>query len=225
MPTRWRRMRAAEAMRALICLLLTLACAVAGASTLRAQDLVADLSSHLIAVTTGFAGTSLLLFGATQGEGDVVVVVRGPDLPETVRQKKRRVGIWINRDSVDYASVPSFYVIASSRPLAEIAPEAVRRQFQLGLDELRLGVDPKQSDENKVKYTKALLRGKIGAGLFAQAEGRVRFLGPRLFRTDVQFPSNVPTGDYLAVVYLIRDGQVTTAQTTPLIVSKLGTSA
>ena len=215
---------AASAVRSSFCLALTLACSLAWTRA-GAQDLVADLSSHLIAVTTGFAGTSLLLFGATQGEGDVVVVVRGPDRPEEVRQKKRRLGIWVNRDFVNYATVPSFYVIASSRALAEIAPESVRRQFQLGLDELKLGVDPKQSDENKVKFTAALLRNKLNAGLFAQAEGRVRFLGPRLFRTDVQFPSNVPTGDYIAVVYLIRDGQVTTAQTTPLNVSKLGTSA
>ena len=45
----------------------------------KAQTLVADLSSHLVSVTTGFAGTDLLLFGAVADEGDVVVVVRGPD--------------------------------------------------------------------------------------------------------------------------------------------------
>jgi hypothetical protein len=43
----------------------------------RAQ-LVADLSEHLIAITTGFVGTDVLLFGAIEETGDVVVVVRGP---------------------------------------------------------------------------------------------------------------------------------------------------
>ena len=33
-----------------------------------AQAVVADLSDHLIAVTTGFAGTKLLLFGAIEGD-------------------------------------------------------------------------------------------------------------------------------------------------------------
>ena len=42
-----------------------------------AQEVVADLSDHLIAVTTGFSGTKLLLFGAIDGEAaDVIVVVR-----------------------------------------------------------------------------------------------------------------------------------------------------
>ena len=33
-----------------------------------AQAVVADLSDHLIAVTTGFSGTKLLLFGAIDGD-------------------------------------------------------------------------------------------------------------------------------------------------------------
>jgi hypothetical protein len=41
------------------------------------QPLVADLSAHEISITTGFTGTELILFGATEGEGEVVVVVRG----------------------------------------------------------------------------------------------------------------------------------------------------
>ena len=36
----------------------------------RAQALIADLSEHLIAITAGFSGTDVLLFGATEGEGD-----------------------------------------------------------------------------------------------------------------------------------------------------------
>ena len=47
-------------------------------SGMTGQPLVADLSAHEISITTGFSGTELLLFGATEGEGDVIVVIRGP---------------------------------------------------------------------------------------------------------------------------------------------------
>ena len=47
-------------------------CAISGA---RAQPLVADLSSHLISIRTDFVGTEVLLFGATEGEGDVIVEI------------------------------------------------------------------------------------------------------------------------------------------------------
>ena len=43
------------------------------AATVWAQQLVADLSSHLIAITTGFTGTEVVLFGTTDGAGDVEI--------------------------------------------------------------------------------------------------------------------------------------------------------
>jgi uncharacterized protein (TIGR02186 family) len=205
--------------------LLLLTAFLVATAPARAQDLVADLSSHLIAVTTGFSGTSLLLFGATQGEGDVVVVVRGPDKPETVRRKRRTLGIWVNRDTYAFAAVPSFYAIAASKPLGEILPDTARRRLELGLDNLRLPAQPRQNVDRRPENRIALIRQKQKLGLFPLEDGKVAFLGPRLFRTDVLFPSNVPTGDYMVTVYLVRDGEVTTAQTTPLIVSKLGVSA
>ena len=55
-----------------------------------AQGLVADLSNHLIAITTDFTGQELLLFGTIQDPEtqNVVVVVTGPQQTVTVRQKK-----------------------------------------------------------------------------------------------------------------------------------------
>ena len=35
--------------------------------------MVADLSKRLVAITTGFAGTDVLLFGAVRGKGEIVV--------------------------------------------------------------------------------------------------------------------------------------------------------
>ena len=100
-------------------LLLGLLCTAFAPQPARAQALVADLSSHLIAITAGFAGTELLLFGATEGEGDVVVLVRGPDSDVAVRRKARVAGIWLNTESLSFANVPSYYRVASSKPLDE----------------------------------------------------------------------------------------------------------
>src|SRR3546814_79845 len=60
------------------------------------QELVADLSDHEVAITTGFTGAELLLFGAVEGEGQIVVVVTGPRQTTTVRRKARVAGIWMN---------------------------------------------------------------------------------------------------------------------------------
>ena len=100
--------------------------------------LVTDLSSHLISITSNFSGADLLLFGAVEGgPGDVVVVVRGPEIPVVVRKKNRLAGIWINREAVEFRRVPGYYAIAANRPLREIAPDGVLGRLELGLHLLR----------------------------------------------------------------------------------------
>src|SRR6201988_33350 len=96
---------------------LSLSCSKSAA---RAEGLVADLTSHLIAITTGFTGASVVLFGATDGPGDVVVAVRGPDRQMTVRRKSRVAGIWVNTEKLMFANVPSFYAMVAKRPLKAI---------------------------------------------------------------------------------------------------------
>ena len=45
-------------------------------------ELVAALSNHLVAITTGFSGTDVLLFGATDGTGEVQTEERSETLPD-----------------------------------------------------------------------------------------------------------------------------------------------
>jgi uncharacterized protein (TIGR02186 family) len=191
----------------------------------RAQALIADLSSHLIAITTGFAGTELLLFGATEGEGDVVVIVRGPDGETSVRRKARVAGIWINRDELRFSGVPTFYRIASSKPLADFVPLALRQRHQIGVDFLRLAPQREVGPEEAAAFRAGMVRNKEAQKLYEPEVGRVSFLGSRLFRTRIVFPANVPTGNYSVEVLLIRGGQVIAAQTTPMFVSKVGFGA
>ena len=70
-----------------------------------ADYLVADLSKRRIDITLGFSGAEVLLFGATDGGGDVVVVVRGPKQPVVVRKKERVLGIWANHDWMRFDDV------------------------------------------------------------------------------------------------------------------------
>lgn len=191
----------------------------------RAQQLVADLSNHLIAITTGFTGTEVVLFGATDGPGDVAVVVSGPLTSVTVRRKSRTAGIWVNTDSVTFGQVPSYYDVAASQPLDRIVEPAQLNRHRIGLNHLRLEPEETLPAAELATYRAALIRNKQRAGLYGLATAPVTFLGERLFRTDIYFPANVPTGLYTVSVFLIRGGEVQSAQTTPLVVSKVGFSA
>ncbi len=193
----------------------------------QAQELLADLTDHAITINTGFTGTRVVLFGAVEGEGDVAVVVRGPPRTVTIREKARVAGIWVNRDSLTFAGVPSFYSVASSRPIEELADPAVLARHAIGLENVPVTpLDGQGLDaETLAVFEEALVRRMQADYLYVRATEPVIFLSGRLFRTTLTIPANVPTGQYAVEVYLIRDGQVVGAQTTPLIVTKVGLGA
>ena len=109
-------------------------------STQRADaEFVYDLSSRLIAITTAFAGTQVLLYGAVpKDSGEIAMIVRGPARDITVRRKSRVGPLWINTQALEFRDVPSFYAVASSVPLNELAGPAARSRHELGAEELRL---------------------------------------------------------------------------------------
>lgn len=189
-----------------------------------AEPLIADLSNHLIAITTGFSGTDVLMFGATDGPGDIVVTVRGPASDIVVRRKARVFGVWINRDTLEFGSVPAYYAIASNRPVDDFLDPVLQARQRIGLDNLMISL-PDADPAEVETFRRALIRTKQQQALFVASVGKVSFLGNQLFRTELHFPSNVPVGSYLVEVLLIRDGVVVSAQTTPLVISKIGLGA
>ena len=203
----------------LILAALTLALLAGPAS---AAPVVADLSKYVISIDSGFTGTDVLLYGAVEEEGDLVVVVRGPHERVSVRRKDRVAGIWMNLDDVQFEDVPSFYLVASSRPLDEIAQKNFRELHQIGLDALRLTSATARPDEEIAPFREALIRNRKRDGLFSDSIGEMKFLSNRLFSISVRFPANVPEGIYRAEVFLIRDGKVISAETTPLFINKSG---
>jgi uncharacterized protein (TIGR02186 family) len=204
--------------RGIAALLLALLASPAAAQS----PLVADISSREIAISTGFAGADLLLFGAVDGRGDIVVVVRGPRRSMTVREKNRVAGVWVNTDSREFVNMPSYYRVAASRPIASFAPRTVLERYEIGEEHLQFALAPGETAEEVDAYRQAFLRNMAYLGLYAGGEGQVSIVDRRLFRTTVSFPANTPTGLYGVEMYLFRDGRLITRRTTPLVVRKVG---
>jgi len=186
------------------------------------SPLTTDLSSHLISITSSFTGTDLLLFGAVEEPGDIVVVVRGPTQSVVVRRKGRVAGIWLNREAINFAGVPGYYAVAATRPFQQIASQALLARLQIGTENLRLLPQSSLPETETQPYREAIVRAKTRQGLYQDYSGRVVFLGQRLFRARISFPALVPVGIYRTEVYLVRDDQVISAQSTPLYVKKTG---
>jgi len=202
----------------------------------QAEELITSLSEHLVSINSSFTGSEILVFGAL-GEisedpslspfetYDIAIVVRGPPAAVITRNKQRTAGVWVNRRSVQFGDVPGFYAVATTGPLREIAGEMVLLRHQIGTEFLRFPLERAPGSDDPVTaddYRRAILRSRAAGNLFRDEIDKVSFLSERLFRWTVKLPANVPTGNYKVEVYLLRGGQVASAQTSPLFVQKIG---
>ena len=185
------------------------------------ETVEADVSTRTIAVTSAFTGTEIVVFGsvvnsrqpsAEAGYYDVIVVLEGMATPLTVRRKANVAGLWINTDAVNFESVPSFYAIASTRPIEEIADESFLERNAIGHGYARISpaahsVIATQPGEIK-DYKEAVVRLKQKDGLYIKEDYAVIFIGKSLFRSSIALPANVPVGPMTARVYLLREGDL-----------------
>ena len=194
----------------------------------KADELTIDLSEEMVAITTAFDGASLLLFGATEGQqGDVIIVVRGPDGDEIVRRKEHKIAIWVNGAEMTFEGIPSYYAVLSSKPLNDLLPDSVLEAEQIGAQHLSYTVSNVKGDDlDESEFFTALIRNKVSTGLYVDhEEDGVRFMGDHLFRTDLTVPSTVDVGDYTLKTYLVRDGAIINTYDTDMQIKKIGVEA
>ena len=207
-----------------------LSCATTAA---QAQDLVAGLSQDQIQITSNYTGSDLVVFGAIEqdaesdqstvaGKRDIVVVIRGPDAPVHIHRKQRIAGIWINNREVTLGGLPSYYYVASSQPLGQVASEDTLERYEIGLDNVAPASATSHKASTTEQFRQAVVRARMRANAYAQAPNGVEFLSYSLFRVHVPVPAEAPRGQYTAEVYLFKDGNVVSAQSTPLFVEQIG---
>lgn len=198
----------------------------------RAEELAAGISRDKIEINSSFTGTDVVVFGAIESEAgesladgsrrDIVVVIRSDRSSiATVRKKELAGPIWINRETRQFAGVPGFYFVASSRPLKDIAQDSVLQQFELGLDHLAVGPAP-GTIGGPPDFRKAFLSSRLDSDMYGQHEGAVTFMSGSLFRTTAALPPNVPAGNLRVLVYAFKDGRVVSSNSMTLFVDKTG---
>ncbi|MBX9797529.1 TIGR02186 family protein [Sphingomonas sp.] len=193
--------------------------------------LVPDVSERRIEIKYSFTGADLLLFGAIlypggripeERDADIVVVVKGPSQPILVREKQKIAGIWVNADSMRYLSAPSFYAIASSRPIDQLLDERSRAIYELGLSSLQLSPARGARGEDQNRFAKGLVALRQRTGLYVQAPGAVEITDGVLYRGRIAIPARVPVGRFTAETFLIRKGRVLAAAVRDIDIRKSG---
>lgn len=195
----------------------------------------ADVSTRTIAITSGYSGAEILVFGAIEnsrqpsaesGFYDVVVVVEGSAEPLMVRKKGRIAGLWVNTSTFNFNAVPSYYAVASTRPVEEFADPTTLDDNGIGLDAVRMAAAAdsavRVSSEDLIAYKAAVTRLKEAARLFKRDDYGVVFTGRSLFRATISLPATVPVGPLTARVFLFREGKLLSRYQARVILEREG---
>ena len=192
--------------------------------------LVPEVSQSRIEVRQGFTGANLLLYGAVIDplgpiagrEFDIAVVLKGPSEPIRLREKERIAGIWMNSGSSDFRSAPSFFAVASSRPIGDIVDERTAAIYELGTQFIQLSPSGQIEPEEQTRFASGLVEMRERLGLYKENSQGVRISEGVLYQARIALPSNVTTGQYTAETFAIADGRVLASATAEIEVVKVG---
>ncbi|MEP2531825.1 TIGR02186 family protein [Shimia sp.] len=209
----------------LLCLLIALV-----AMPLRAEEVVLGLSQDKVAITATFDGSEILVFGAVKRESpiptdaplEVVITVSGPSHPVTVRRKERKFGIWINTDTVEVDSAPTFYAVATSAPFEQALSSVEDQRHRVSIPRAIRSVGAPMNIDDAQSFSEAIIRIRKNQGLYQLLENAVQVDQQTLFRTSIKMPANLAEGDYPARIFLTRGGKVVSQFETIIDVDKVG---
>ena len=196
--------------------------------TTEPPSIVAALTHETVEIREDFSGQELVLYGATRGltiQDEIVVVLRGPGLDLRVMEKQRTFGIWVNSAPLEFEDIPSYYAIATSLPLEDIATPQNLAGSGIGLPAtlaIRAGQTAAETERDVRPYLDAIARWGQRDDLYAETQRGVEILDGGLFRATIVLPPLTPVGNYVAEVYLFRDGRAVASRSASLRVEKAG---
>lgn len=210
---------------------LALALAFFAAPLAAQETVIVDLSQNRVAITANYSGSEIFVFGAVKRDSpmaediaplDVAIVVEGPLEHTVVRKKDKTVGIWVNTESAEIAEAPSFFTVATTRPLDDILSVGDRSDFAIGLSHAVRRQAHEDPNLDMDAYREAITRIRVDNGLYSEREGIINLTAETLFDASIQLPANLVEGDYTARIYLIRDRNIVADTSVAITVRKEG---
>jgi uncharacterized protein (TIGR02186 family) len=154
-----------------------------------------------------FDGADVRLEGSVPAGQAAAVVCTGKEGPLELKKKGKVWGIlWMNVGEIKLESVPSLYLLSTSRPLSELARRAVLDRLRLGYRALEAAAG---SDAGGV--FSEVIKLKESEGLFSFEASALRLTptgrGSNRLSGSFSLPAHVPPGEYTVRLYGFERGQ------------------
>lgn len=203
----------------LLSIFILLSPSIAGAS-----PIISGISTNEINIDTKFNGAEILLFGAKDDFGNIVIAVRGPKKNFLITRKEKLFGVWHNGKRVKMKDSYSYYsFFSTSRDTG--TSEQLMEELELGKDNIEFISSSDVSLDDKNAFQVQLVDRFEKEKLYLNNSHGVDFLDETLFKVMLKFPKNIARGVYSVEIYLINDNNLSSFQTIPIYVNQVGLSA
>ncbi len=196
------------------------------------QRIISALSDKEILIDQGFTGETLTIFGNIEpnigakkeylvGPFSIAVIIQGPVINRVVRKKSYKFGIWLNSEQLIFEKLPSYYWLLSSEKPENFASNEILQEAGLLPIMQPFAVSTKGEGEQKI-FSNELVRLMKEKGLFGINENGVKFHSNSLYSINLELPSDVPVGSFLATTYLFKGGEIIHKRSEGFSVRKTG---
>ena len=168
------------------------------------------------------AGKKLSYFGVLDTLGDLVIIVTGPRKKIKVFKKERKIWFWINSKSRIFSDVPTYYFVASSKPLSQIRNDSFLRINQIGLKNLRFEGAEETEESERLEWRTGIIETMKKKGNYNSSIKKIEIIDDRLFKTEISFSSEISEGTYVVDALLLKNEKVIGSKRSFINVSKSG---
>lgn len=193
-------------------ILIAIVCIILFSKSTFAHPINADLSTRQIKINSDFNGLEVLIFGALDVKGDIIILVHGAKRSIAINKKEKQYGFWINGKRDKIHDTKQFYTISSTKELNKITSDEILNSIRI--DDLNFSTDQELSN--------AFKKMKQKSNLYLESESNIDLINEKLFRSNIHFPNNIPHGRYTIEVLLFYNQNLFGIQTMPLLVSRAG---
>ena len=158
----------------------------------RANILEFRSEKYYIPINITFSGNRLKLYGATDIKGTIIIIVQGIDADFILKKKEKIHNIWREKVVATVKNIPSFYMLASSKPIAKNLYNDIIRNIHNTVcnDESFPNITTRKFLCSKIIHI------KHRTGQYVYMPNTVKRLGQYLFSATINLPDDVPTGTY-----------------------------
>jgi uncharacterized protein (TIGR02186 family) len=168
-----------------------------------------------------------------KGEADpgVDLVIKMTDhAGHHVMKEKGKVGglLWMNVGMLNFEHTPNFYAVHSTRKLEDILSRDEMEKYTLGYPALEKHVDvtPVANEEEKAKWFNEFVKYKEASKVYTSSCGNITTTATKDGRQEyyvlTDWPYQASPGDYLVMVYAVKNGKVVEQAETKVNVEQVG---